>query len=114
MGAESMATVTASTKRFPGESGNRIGDPETSIASFLVTPFQSVRADLALEAQIRDPREAKLCHCFVDGGGSLYDVREGDLLVVGATEYTIRSAAEFNRPTLGSYTRLIVEERKVS
>lgn len=114
MGAEAMATVSASTKRFPAAAGSRIGDPEAAIGRLLVTPFQSVRAELALEAQIRDPREAKVCHCFTDACGDLYDVREGDILVVSDIEYTIRSAAEFNRPPHGSYTRLIVEERKVS
>ena len=114
MGASSLATVTASTKRRPAAVSGLIGDPETNIATLPITPFQSVSAELALEANIRDAREAKLCHCFTDGNGDLYDVQEGDVLIVTSIEYTVRSVAEYNRPDDGSYSRLIVEERKIT
>lgn len=114
MGASSLATVTASTKRRPAPAAGLIGAPVTNLASLPITPFQSVSAELALEASIRDAREAKVCHCFTDGSGDLYDVQEGDILVVAAVEYTIRSVAEFNRPDDGSYSRLIVEQRKIT
>lgn len=114
MPASDLATVTASTKRPPAASGDVVGAPTTHLATLPVTPFQSARAELAIEAGIEDPREAKLCHCFTDGNGDLFDVQEGDLLVVEGVEYPVRSAAEFNRDDGGSYKRLVVEERKIS
>lgn len=114
MSATALATVTASTKRRPAVVSGLIGEPETNLATLPITPFQSVSAELALEASIRDPREAKVCHCFTDGNGDLYDVLEGDVLVVAAVEYTIRSVAEYTRPDDGSYSRLIVEQRKIT
>jgi len=112
MSATSLATVTASTLRRPAPSGGLIGAPESSIASFLITPFQSVSAELALEATIQDASESKVCHAFTSGG-SLYDVKEGDILVVSGTEYDIQHVAEFNRG-VDSYSRIIVNERKVN
>ena len=109
-----MATVTASTKRPPAVVGGLVGEPVTHIASFLVTPFMSANAELAMDANISDPREAKKLYCFVDDAGALYDVAEGDTLLIGAETYPIQSAAEFNRPGRGSYSRLVVQQKKVS
>ena len=114
MSASDLATVTASTKRPHAVVGNIVGEPVTHIASFLVTPFMSANAEMAMDANISDPREAKKLYCFVDGNGALYDVAEGDTLVIGADTYPIQSAAEFNRPGSGSYIRLIVQQKKVS
>lgn len=113
MSAATLATVTASTKRMPAVSGGRVGAPATNLASVPVTPFQSLQAELAAAAGVSDPREAKVCHAFTDSNGDLYDIREGDVLVVDGTSYTIRAVAEFNR-TPGAYSRLIVEEQKIS
>ena len=114
MSAIDMATVTASTKRPPAVASGIVGEPVTNIASLLITPFMSASAELAMDANIQDPREAKLTYCFVDGNGALYDVAEGDVLVVGSDEYPIQSAAEFNRPGDGSYIRMVIQQKKVS
>lgn len=113
MSAKDLATKTASTKREPAVSGSTVGAPATHLASLPVTPFQSASAELANEASIGDPREAKVCHAFTAVSGDLYDVREGDVLVVDGTEYPIRSVAEFNRGD-DSYLRIIVEETKIT
>lgn len=113
MAASDLATVTASTKRPPAVAGGLVGAPTPHLASLPVTPFQSARAELAAEAGIEDPREAKVCHVFTGGNGALPDVREGDVLVVSGVEYPVRSAAEFNRGA-DSYIRLLVQERKVT
>lgn len=114
MSAAVMATITASTKRAPAPVSGIVGAPATHLASLPITPLQSVTAELALEANIQDPREVKKTFCFTDSDGDLYDVREGDVLVISGTEYAIRSAAEFNRPSDGSYIRLIIQERKIT
>lgn len=114
MSAVTMATITASTKRVAAPVSGIVAAPAVSLASLPITPLQSVTAELALEANIQDPREAKKTYCFTDADGDLYDVREGDVLVVSGVEYAIRSAAEFNRPDDGSYIRLIIQERKIT
>ena len=114
MSASSMATITASTKRYPAVSSSKISAPVANLTSLPITPLQSVEAELALQANIQDFHEVKKTFCFVDGDGDLYDVREGDILVVSSVEYAIRSAAEFNRPNDGSYTRLIIQQRKIT
>ena len=115
MTAAILATLTASTKREPAPVGNIIGAPVTNIATLPITPLQSTNADMALEASIQDASETKVTLCFVDGNGDPWDVEEGDILVVSGTEYTIRSVAEFNRPASDMhYSRLIIQERKVS
>lgn len=114
MSASSMATLTASTKRYPAVSASKITAPVAYLTSLPVTPLQSVDAELALQANIQDFYEVKKTYCFTNSSGSLYDVREGDILVLSGVEYAIRSAAEFNRPGNGSYTRLIIQERKIT
>lgn len=117
MPASDLATVTASTKRAPAPSSDRIGSPVAHLASLSITPLQSIEPELALELNIRDPREAKKTHVFAISG-SLPDVEEGDILVISSTEYTIRAVAEFNddlgRFEDGSYARLIIEQRKMT
>ncbi|MCL4867795.1 MAG: hypothetical protein KJ063_02405 [Anaerolineae bacterium] len=109
-----MAILTATTKRYPAVSSGLILAPVQHLTGLPVTPLQSVSAELALQANIQDAHEVKKTYCFTNSQGALYDVREGDILVVSGVEYAIRSAAEFNRPGDGSYIRLLIQERKIT
>lgn len=115
MSASVLATVAASTKRRPAASGNKITAPVEHLASILITPFQAITAELALQSNIRDAHEVKVCHTF-KVSGSLPDIKEGDILVVSAVEYIMQSVAEFNRDVISddSYLRLIVHQRKIT
>ena len=103
-----LATVTASTKRPPAVSGGKRGSPVEHIASLKCTPLDPVDAELRERLGLKAPMEA--LQTFVQGG---LDIREGDILVVGSTEYPIRAVADWTWPPDGAdYQQLIVEELK--
>jgi len=104
-GFSKMATVTASTKRAPGITSGKRGAPATNVLSLRCTPLDPVDAELRQRLGLQTPHE--LLQCFTEET----DVREGDVLVVGATEYPIRSCAEWlwwGR----TFCHLVVEELK--
>lgn len=101
-----LATETASTKRSPGISEGRRGEPTTQIASLSCTPLDPVDAEIRERLALDAPHE--LLQTFVTGAP---DIREGDILVYGSVEYPIRSCAEWKwRDT--TYLHLVVEEIK--
>ena len=102
-----FATTTASTKRSPAAVDGKIGSPETYLAGLSITPLMPLDQETALSLALNSPREAK--QTFVD---TILDIEEGDVLVVGSTEYAVRSVAEWNGGTDQSYVHLIVEEIK--
>ncbi|GIK42444.1 MAG: hypothetical protein BroJett011_62770 [Chloroflexota bacterium] len=103
---ERQATVTASTKRSPNVSGGKRGAPATNIATLACTPLDPVQPEIAFRQGLENPFE--LLETFVDGG---LDIREGDILVVGSTEYAIKAAAEWTWRD-SEYLRLLLEENK--
>lgn len=114
MSASDAATVTASTKRPPAVSGGKVGSPATNLTSLLIVPLLPVGQDLIQEASLQNPREAKVTYAFADSDNVLPDVAEGDLLVVGGTEYLVNYVKEYPRPTVGSFLEILVLQRKVA
>lgn len=103
-----MATVAASTKRPPAKSSGKRGDPPTNLSALSCTPLDPVDAELRARIGLRGAME--LLQTFVEGG---LDIQEGDILVVGSTEYPIRSVGEWNWPADGTdYLHLVVEDLK--
>jgi len=101
-----MASVTAATKRSPGIVNGKRGEPVTNVASLHCTPLDPVDAETRQRLGLDSPHE--LLQTFVDGAE---DVREGDYLVVGTTEYPVKSCAEWT--WRGSrYLHLILEDLK--
>ena len=109
-GFSRMATVTASTKRAPAVSGGKRGAPTTNLTGLKVTPLDPVDPELRQRLALDTPHE--LLQTFVEKvDGSSMDIREGDILVVGTTEYPIRAVAEWVYRN-GVYLQLILEDLK--
>jgi hypothetical protein len=99
-------TETASTKRPPAISSGKRGTPATKISSLKCTPLDPVDPELRQRLAINTPHE--LLQTFVNGG---LDILEGDFLVYGATDYPIRSCAEWKWRGV-VFQRLILEDLK--
>lgn len=102
----SLFTRYASTKRAPTLSGGRRGAAATYLSNIQIGELDPVTPEIAARVATKAPEE--LLQVFVEGD---VDVREGDVLVVGANEYPIRSCAEWG--WRGSkYLHLILEDIK--
>ena len=104
----SLATMIASTKRPPTFSGGKRGDPEAHLSSFWCFPLDPANPEVA--ADYRTGRTQEVLQTFCEGG---LDIKEGDRLVVGSTEYPIRAVADWYwKPDGSNYLQLIVEDVK--
>jgi len=107
-GFSRFATVTASTKRPPAVSSGKRGVPATEISSLKCLPLDPVDAEVRERLGLDTPHE--LLQTFAQGG---LDIREGDFLVVGSTEYPIRAVEDWRwPPDEADYVRLVLEELK--
>ena len=98
-------TVTASTKRAPTITSGKRGAPADHVTTLTCTPLDPVDAELRQRLALDTPHE--LLQAFTQET----DIREGDLLVVGSTEYPIKSCAEWVwRGT--TFQHLILEDLK--
>jgi hypothetical protein len=95
MSARDFCTVDASTKRNAAASGNRLGAAVTNLASLLITPLWPVGRETIRLLDLNSPRETKECFHVPVAGGALPDVRERDILVIGANEYPIDAVLEW-------------------
>ncbi len=103
-----FATVTASTKRPPAKASGKRGSPAENIASLKCLPLDPVDAEIRVRFGLEGPMELR--QTFVQGG---LDIAEGDLLVVGSTEYPIRAVGDWTwGPDNADYVHLIVEDLK--
>jgi hypothetical protein len=103
-----MATTTASTKRPPDVSGGKRTAPAQNIASLSCYPL--VPVDAQLRERMHTEGMAKLWQTFVQGG---LDILEGDLLVIGSTEYPVRYVEEWDWfPDSADRLLIVVEELK--
>ena len=100
-----LASVTASTKRAAVSSGKRAA-PSENIASLSCTPLDPASEEIRQRFGLNTPHD--LLQTFTEGG---LDIVEGDVLVVGSTEYPIKAVSPW---TFGgsSYKHIIVEELK--
>lgn len=115
MSAQDMATLPASTKRPPSAVGGKVSSPVTYLTDLLAVPLLPADSDLAEEGQLKNPREGKVSYIFpASGGNILPDIAEGDLLVIGSTEYLIHLVKEWPRPDGGSFVEVLMTQRKVS
>ena len=103
-----LATQTASTKRSGGiVNGLEVGY-STNIASLKCLPVMPVDPDLAQSFEGISFRE--LIMTAVEGG---LDIVEGDIFVIGATEYPIRVVAEWPwKPTGEDRLMIVLEDKK--
>jgi hypothetical protein len=114
-----MATVTGvSTRRSPAVSGGKRGEPVENLTGITCSPLDP--ADPGEEAQLQQQTGSKsplrLKQTYVDAS---LDIVEGDILVVGGTEYQIRAAAPWtwrrtSTSSAGRYLRLLLEEQRSS
>ena len=100
-----LASVTASTKRAPTISGGKRGAAATNLASLSCTPLDPIDPEIRQTLVLKTPNE--LLQCFVEGG---LDIKEGDILVVGSTEYPIRAVGDWTWPMDATATRYLVLE----
>jgi len=103
------ATVSASTKRRPAIIAGKIGTPATFLASVKCVPLQPVSAEVARRQALNTPHEVS--QTFIDGSP---DIKEGDILVIGAKEYPIKSVENWANNTTGhgAHLILVVEDLK--
>lgn len=103
-----MATVTASTKRVGAIVNGLTPAAVENIASLKCTPLDPVDPNVSQGVEGLSFRE--ILQTFVQGG---LDIKEGDLLVVGSTEYPIRAVGDWYwGPTNADYVRLLLEDQK--
>lgn len=103
-----LASVTASTKRSGGIADGLEVGYVVHIASLECLPLDPVDPKLAQNIEGLSWRE--ILQTAVEGG---LDIVEGDLLVVGSTEYPIRSVADWHWPPDDTdYVILLLEDRK--
>jgi hypothetical protein len=103
-----MATVTASTKRVGAIVGGLEPAPTENIASLKCLPLDPVDPEVGQGVEGLSFRE--ILQTFAEKG---LDIIEGDLLVVGSTEYPIRAVADwFWGPDTADYIRLLLEDIK--
>jgi len=103
-----LASVTASTKRGGGVTDGLENAYAEEIASLKCLPLDPVDPNVSLGIEGLGWRE--LLQTAVEGG---LDIVEGDLLVVGGTEYPIRAVADWNWPPSGTdYMILYLEQAK--
>jgi len=88
-----LATVTASTKRVGAYVDSLPPDPVENIASLKCLPLLPVNPELF--QRYRGQRFQEILHTYVEGG---LDIKRGDLLVVGSTEYPIQAVGEWYWP----------------
>lgn len=103
-----LASVTASTKRSGGIASGLEASYAENIASLKCLPLDPVDADVAQGIEGLSFRE--ILQTTVEGG---LDIKEGDLLVVGATEYPIRLVKDWHWPPDNTdYRILYLEDKK--
>lgn len=95
MTARSFCITTASTKRAEDLGSGRKGAPVANLASVLITPLWPLTQETQRVLEINSPREFKECYHVPATGGSLPDIVEGDVLVVGASEYPVYHVSEW-------------------
>lgn len=103
-----LASVTASTKRSGGIASGLESSYAENIASLKCLPLDPVSPEVAQGVEGLSFRE--ILQTSVEGG---LDIVEGDLLVVGGTEYPIRAVSEWTWPPDGTdYMTLLLEDVK--
>ena len=104
-----MASVSASTKRSPSIASGKRGSPTTKLASVSCTPLDPVTEEVRRRVGLDTPHELLMCYAV----GSV-DIKEGDILVVGSSEYPIKAVGEWSASPQGSdgFIELVVEELK--
>lgn len=95
-GAASFCTQTAVIKRNPDLGGGVTGAPALHLASLAITPIWPIQRVDQVQSllELASAREMKECY-HVPTSTTLPDVREGDLLVLGAAEYPILHVMEW-------------------
>ncbi len=101
-------TVSASTKREPAVVDGIIGDPVENVASMVCTPLDPVDPELRKRLALDTPHE--LLQTFTEET----DIVEGDILVVSAVEYPVKSVANWTEFRGDTFLHLIIEELKAS
>lgn len=110
MSANNFCTVSASTKRNPPPSGGIVGAATTNLASLLITPLWPMNQEIIQTLALNSPREFKQCYC-VTSDGTLPDIMESDILVIGANEYPVYWVGEWIDNAIPSL-HIVVQEIK--
>lgn len=108
-------TVTASTKRNADLGSGRTGAAVEELSTLPVSPLWPVSAETQRTLDLNSPREFKECyHVPAAVGGTLPDVKEGDILVAGGSEYPIYYVAEWTGINASDYPSLhiVIQEVK--
>jgi len=105
---QKLATVTCGTKRSPSVASGKRGVPTTHLSGLKCLPLDPVDAEIRTRLELDTPHE--VLQTMIEGGP---DIKEGDVLVVGSSEYDIRSVADWNwRPSATDTLLLVLEELK--
>lgn len=94
MTARAFCTISAAIKRSPDLGNGRTGAPTLHLSVLAITPLWPLDQRTIQQLDINSPREFKQCY-HVPVTSALPDVREGDVLVVGSSEYPIDWVGEW-------------------
>jgi hypothetical protein len=97
-----MATVSASTKRKPAAVDGKSSGPVTYLTGLLITPLMPVTPEIVQMYRLHSPRDSY--RAYIEGNP---DIVEGDILVIGGTEYQIPGVADWT-----GFSELIVQKVK--
>ena len=100
MSARAFCTVTASTKRNATVAGNKLGAAVTNLASLAITPLWPVSNQTLRILDLDSPRQMKECFHVPLAGVALPDVKERDLLIIGANSYPVDFVGEWTDGTV--------------
>lgn len=101
---DDLATITITTKRQPADlSSAHVAYITTPIASTGLAP---VNPEIVARLNLGSPFELKQIYVF-----QLADIKEGDLVTIGSTDYRVVGVAEWPWLTT-TYLHIILEEDK--
>ena len=105
---QKLATVTSGTKRSPSVASGKRGVPVTNLSDLKCLPLDPLDPQIRMRLELDTPFEA--LQTMIEGGP---DIKEGDVLTVGSSEYDIRSVADWTwRPAAANTLLLVLEELK--
>lgn len=118
-----MATTTASTKRAGAVTAGKRAAPVTNLTGVKILPIMPINT-MRDAVQLRPGVEGQaieLLETYVeyqahtDSGVAVTqipDIKEGDILVVGSTEYEVRFVSGWPATNLTGFLRISLEENK--
>jgi hypothetical protein len=99
-----LATVTASTKRNPASVAGKVGQAVTYLVGLQILPIMPTDEETRLMYKIQSPRVT-----YVTYVEQSIDIKNGDILVVGAASYKIVGVGKWDA-AVAPFRSIILED----